>query len=511
MSRAKNSLYLIAATVFTQVLQILAVRYYLQWLGEESWGLFSIVLVTMQYVTLLTMGAYVGATRLIVQAFAAGNRERAWRTQQCFFWFYMVVAAIGATVAVGLAFIYKSPQPEYALTLRWMFFGAALNFIFRLMDTSLGVMLGAQERFANLAVRRSVEKIVVVGVSLVGAYYFRTPMVLVVGSIIGAFVSLIINAVTIRLSDPDFRFRPRFDRDIIRDLAQFTLRSFPHHFGSTIASSADRLLMPFALQNTRALALVANYNIAYRVPETIAGSIGPINDTLVPHLIRKSDEDPHAFSGLVDRYARIAFGIGLTFVMITAGFGYPLLKLWLGGEKPMGVEWITLLIGVYFAIDPYYITMIKVFYAVGKPQKAFPFTVFNAVMMLAFSYPIIGTFGLLGVAIQKVCIQLVMIFPYLWTLRKHAAPYLDLKKHFLLWLGAAGYGGTLTAIAFGISHLPVIQEQPLYALPLIPIFMTACALGLMRMGLTPVPEFFKRRARFLAKWDSAPATIARPQ
>jgi O-antigen/teichoic acid export membrane protein len=503
LSKAKSSIFLSAASLFGLGLNFLALPWLIRWIGVNEFGLFGYLQVIALYVGLIDLGYTHGAVKRMTEAFGRGDREQAWLVQRCLLTVHIRLGLIGfgilalisvtAASSPGLAGWLFPPGTSGVYQRDFLLVLIGGSFLLGAVSGALAPVFIAAEKFQSMAVRDAVQRIVSLAAGLWAAYTYGTLFAYILASTLGTITGFLFNFFTLKRSFADFRLRPGYDKEVFRDLKQIGVRSYVHRIGSMMANSIHKPLMAQA----DSAAMIARYELASRVPEAIKAIVDPVSQTVLPQLTREAATDSSAFARSVERYSMIGLGLGVSLILVPAGFGLAILKVWAGNNPAVTpvTDIVLLLAAVYFTFELFYIMLTKAFYALGNMHLMAPFSIFNGVATLLLTVPMVRNFGLVGVAVQNVAIDLVQLVPILLVVRRHAATDLRVWSQAVNVLIAVGIGAGIAVGAFYMMRLEVFARSPWLAIALIPVFSAATFFLLVGLRLTPLPEDVRKLLR----------------
>jgi O-antigen/teichoic acid export membrane protein len=279
------------------------------------------------------------------------------------------------------------------------------------------------------------------------------------------------------------------DRGILKSMWSFVRRSYPNHVLGIVASTADRVLIEKAV----GAAPLAGYAVASRIPEVISSLLQPIQETMQPLLSRAHVLGEREFAAQVARATRMALAVGCGFIFVPCGFAEPLLKLWLRDQYVPDLAPIVAGIALYRAFEFYNLSVLLSFIAAGEPGRATPTSIWNAVTTAALSFPVALHFGLPGIVVMNVIIQ-VQFVPLTWVLFRKVIPDGPLRSQLVAAAGILAISGASAAGAWALAGVEVIARWPWLALVAAPVWSAATVLVFARLGLTPLPSSLARWA-----------------
>jgi hypothetical protein len=188
--------------------------------------------------------------------------------------------------------------------------------------------------------------------------------------------------------------------------------------------------------------------------------------------------------------------VGCGLIFLPCAFASPLLQLWLGNKFVPEMAWVMLAVGLYRTLETFYSSLALSMIAHGSPKRVLPFTLYNAVALIALMWPVAVAFGIVGVAVLRVAVHLAQFVPLMVMVRKWIAPEINLRHWLVRALATVGVAAVLAAIAVTLWGTPLVERQPWVALLLAPLFSAAYFVTVDRLGVANVPEGIKKRARW---------------
>jgi O-antigen/teichoic acid export membrane protein len=500
VSKARSSVVLSAASIFGLGLNFLALPWLIRWLGPAEWGLLLYFQTLSLYVGLIDIGFTNGAIKRMAEAFGDEDRAQAWKVQRCLFWvqlalgtgglFIFALLALGVATSASFAAFLLPTTNEHIYRLEWLLPLIGTSFWINAATGALTPVFVAGEKFGSMAVRDAIQRVLSLALGLIAARTYGTLFAYLLASNIGAVLGFLLNFVTLRRAFPDFALRPQFDKHVFRDLSIIGGRSYVHRIGSMLANSVHIPLMAKA----GGAVLPTQYQLAGRVPEAIKAIVDPISQTVLPHLTREAAKDRQLFARSVERYSMIGLGLGISLILVPAGFGSAILAVWAKNNPALTPvsHIVLLLLGIYFTFELFFIMLTKAFYALGTLHYMAPFSLFNAAATLVLTVPVVRNFGLVGIAVQNVAIDLAQLVPMLWVVKRYAAPDLRLWSQLRNILIAMGVGVGVALGAFWLVNFEPIASHPWLALAFIPIASAVTFALLATLRPVPLPEDLRR-------------------
>lgn len=484
MSKAKSTLYLSVARFFGLAISLISLPLYFGWLGKEVWGAILTLTLLNRFVSLVDFSLIDGSTREMTSGFAAGDAaraHRAWRTT------LVVGATVGLATALiywGLSLLIKIAEIQNVGGYSGLFLLAGVAFGLNYLATAYGSVFSSQRRFGEVAITNAVMNLVGAISSLTLVYFFRTPHVFFVGTIIGSLATLGIAWQMQRKAD-----RPAVegwvDRECLDASLKYGAKMYVNKIAAAFANVADKLLTVPALGTEK----LANYSAGGRIPET-GFELLPINQVVLQDFIHAKEQGAQAFAQAFERSTRIALAVGCCLILVPCSLGEPVLRLWLKDQFVAEMAPVMLFIGFYRALEVYYGSIGSALYGFGVPQRAAPYTIYNAVATAALAYPVAKSYGIVGLALVNVGIHSLQFLPLTYQASKWLAPGIQLRQHFSKLAGILAVTLALAAAGWYTSQSDLLRTSPWLVLLLAPIWSGLAVMIVFKAGFAEKPHFF---------------------
>jgi O-antigen/teichoic acid export membrane protein len=504
MSKTRGSIGLVAAKLVQLVLQVVAVRLYLKWLGQDSYGIVLLFAALAPYLLLLDIGFTVAAQRLMTQRLSEGDPEGARRVHRCLIYLNAWITLASAITFVFLFLFLPLKAPGITMGERvWIFVAAGVQFLATWLNFTLVAALMAYERFRRLAALNAIASIVTVLLGIAAAYVWRSPQALLGANAFSAMAILAINAHALK---PVFGYVPiwgTYDPDITKELRTVGLRSYVHRAIGGLASSTDKVLLGSVI-GTREL---SQYAVPTRLPETLYDTLSPVYTTTLPELTRaRSAQDPK-LPTILEHNSLLVLGLACGALLVPCGFGSPLLLVLFGETFPQG-DVVCVLMALCKSVELFYAALAMLFYAEGRPDRLVPLTLANAAGMAVLTIPAYHWFGFGGIAALKAVITMAQFGPIMALVRRNlgaadAVRSLSLRALLIL----------LVAICFAIgamylSRTAWMTNAPWLSLVLAPVAASIYVALVVGTRICPLPSGAKRR---LKAWLNRDAELSSSQ
>jgi len=241
---------------------------------------------------------------------------------------------------------------------------------------------------------------------LVGLVAFKNLEGVFGGGLFGSLVGLLVNSA--RKRKEGFRWVEgfKFDRTEATALVKFAGMTLPGNILSRLGRNIDKGII-LAVLGAPTLALYQNI---LRIPESIDDLMNRVHDVSTPRMAR------FAVNG--NKEELISFSLQALKIISTAGIvvgglfsatGNQVLMAVFGLKSLPNAELVLVLMGGYYAMELALGVLTRVATVSAKAYIGWPFSIFNSVCTLTFTGFAAKNFGLNGVGVMNLCIDLVQI------------------------------------------------------------------------------------------------------
>lgn len=459
-------------------------------LGAAGFGACVFLIAVGRWVGLIDLGFHDGSQRLMTQAFDSGDSAKGFSVARTYVRLLLVHAAAGFLVFLLLSQVIHVPEFGRGVDMRGLFLAAGATFAGQYLFFGSCIYFNSRRQFGHLAVSSGVQTLVSAASALALTLWLRVPEAYLAGFAAGNALLAIYNFATASSQSSGVTGVRGFDRDAFGYSLRFGAKLYLTRVCAVVTATFDRILVTNAL----GAPAVTPYASAARIPEA-AQEVLPINLPVLPEITRAQMEGPERFAESVQTNTVTVFAVSCAAILVPCAFAEPLLSVWLGDKYSPEMAWVMLLVGAHGALQMLYTGLAQAMIAHGSPERVLPFTLYNAVVLLALAYPSAVTFGIVGVAGLRLAIHLVQFVPILSFTRRTVVPNVDLGK----WLGSLG--GTLVVACFFAAGAVLTWQlpSPWISIALVPLF-SALFLAVVHFSrLAPMPERVVRRFRGLKK------------
>ena len=483
MRRTRNTLYLSAARLLGQAVGFFSFPLILGILGKEGWGVCSMLLALSVFVGLLDLGLGEGLCRMLVARVGRGEMEEASSIHRAIERVVLIAGGVQVLAFVVLALMRGESLPLYVL--------AGLTLVARTALMNLSTWFAAHHDFRDIAIANVINNLLGSVGALGLVLWMRRPEALFIAWLMAGLISTAYIRLRIRKLG---LVGAGYTAEHVREASIFSRSYFASKVATAFQQGSDRLAIQHVLGN----GALGQYSSGCRLPET-ANEVLPLYSIAGPEMIQAREKGPEEFAQSVNHNLRMALLVAMVAIAIPCSFGPVFGRVWLGPNFIPEIGWVMALMGSYYAVGVYMSMSAHVILATGKAQQILPFTLFNASVTLFGSPYIAKHYGIVGVAVMNVSINVLLIVPLTWvTLRLAMAP--SAARSALSALSGIFLIGCL-AVATGMGASNWLAAQGwnwgfLVAAPLLMVVVSAAIVGL---GLSPMPHLFSRLKSLVRK------------
>jgi len=417
---AKNILSNWTCYVFSMAVNFFVAPYVVRHLGNEQYGVWTIVLSLTGYLGLLDLGVRGAVTRYTARYHAQANHQRTNETTSAAMATFLLTSLLALVVSVILAFFaiqHLKMPPQNFFAARVVLMVTGVNICVSLVNGVYGGVLVGLQRFD-----------VTNGVEVVNSAARAGAVVLVLylgmGIITLAFVQLFFTVTRLvasfRLAHhyyPELRVRPlEADRPNLKSVFSFSFFTFLMQISASVIYASDNVVIGAYLP----VAAVTFYAIGGNLVEyarTMVSGISQATSPLASALQARDD-----FAGLRKLIlhssqlgSMVAMPIALTFILRGSHF----IGLWMGAQyADLSGKVLAVLSGTILFTAGNTPTG-GIMLGLGKHKPIVPALMFEGICNLTLSILLLGRMGVLGVAVGTLipCLLTSLLF-WPWYVRR---------------------------------------------------------------------------------------------
>lgn len=382
-----NALFLYLRTAVSMILQLLAVRYLLKYLGEDGYGLYGLIGSIVAIVSNL-MGLLASSVQRFLNIAIGRKDDKAVKeifNSAVVIHLFISILLILITLALGTAAMPHLDIPGDLQTQAWwVLLFSALTMGVDILAVPYTAMLMAYERFnayAALTILDSVLKLVIV---LLLIFFPVSRVAIYAGMLLGV-------AITVRLlywgvCRKSFRrlvkIERKIDRQYLRSLTEFAGFKGIGIVSNTLQSTGINFILNIVA------GLVANTarTISYQILSAVNVLVWNVNYAFLPRIMTLYGErNIPEYTKMVEQMSKFTFLINLIMAFTLSVLIYPILNLWLG-EIPEYTPVFIVLIFLYAISRSFIDSIDAVFSAEGKVKGIQVVLTIGMVLILALAW-----------------------------------------------------------------------------------------------------------------------------
>jgi len=368
-------------------------------LGDDRYGIWSLVEATVAYFTLLDLGIGISVVRYVAKFEEIEDREQLNRVFCTTLYIFVGAAALIVSATAGAAWVWTQPfgvPAELAQDTRWLILLLGANVAAGLVASVFGSVLHALGRFPA-------KTMIETGSRIAGAGFMLAVLAAGGGLVELAVVVLgctmvrgTLEAAAARRYLPHLNFSPRLaNRETFCTIRGYSVRAFVVLVAGRISYSSDAIVIGAFL----APQWITFFVVAGRLTEYVRDAVWSLTAVLTPAISALETRGDHAAirRTFLDG-TRYTLMLVLPVAMGLLILGKPFLTLWLDAphaEASYPVL-VILTIGMVFALSQSVAG--RILYGMGQLSWLTVAVVLEAVANILISVSLIGPFGIEGVA-----------------------------------------------------------------------------------------------------------------
>jgi O-antigen/teichoic acid export membrane protein len=474
-----------AARIVGMGLQLAAVPLYLRWIGEAGYGTYALSGIIGMYIMVSDPGFSEATVAQISKLRALGQEEDAWATQRTHLGVVLVLSVVVILTALLLGLVlHIGDMPLTRGGVVAMCLLVAVQGLAFLVSTVFTAVLQALGRFTELSYVAVTTSLASVIFAVALGFIYRSPLAVIAGQTLGSLIQPLFSYRLAATFSGQRLLAPRIRRQYLNPLLANSMRELPNRIVALLGGTGDKAIIAGVL----GVAVGGQYTRSARLPEALNDALQPVGSTALPELSRRHAIGDSEFAEGVVRTTLLSLSVGVSFILVPAGFGLPFLSVWLGPGMPALGPAILLGIAFYRMVQIYGQTFSMAFFAAGKPQISLPFGVFNALVTVTMTAVALKFYGLIGAVYMNVGIAAVMFLAYGPVARMTAVRQLPLGSLMAKSIASVAIGGAFTWAGYELSHQTELGGSLRWVgLACIPAASLLCVGTLIAFRLCPVP------------------------
>lgn len=455
----KNIIYGFGAQTILLLLGVVASPFIIHNLGNDAYGLLSLVTVFAGYLALLDLGLGASIIKYLSEYAAKDDTESLQKVISTAMSIYLIIGAVGALLAFILAPILTTSWlkiPEYLVPVAInVIYLTGLGFLINMIVSVLSAVPNALQRMDITSMRNIFFSLLgtggVVGLLAVGQGLQTVVIWNVVVSVMAAFSFVLIYRKLL----PGFSLKPGFDRDIFKKLLRFSGFKLFSNIGGQVVFQIDRVLIGIF----QPIAMVTFYTAPLMLVQKGFSFLMNLTTAVFPAISEShSLEDHQRTKDLYLRATKFTIFLMIPFYLLLFILASELMLVWLGQEFALkSATTLQILSAAYFvaALSAPAVTASE---AVGKPEIPSFFAMLSAAINLIAALILVPRFGIEGAAwamFINFALQ-VPLFVLVVNRRVMKISHLELLKYSYFKPIISGLGATiLTFIVINTITFPV--------------------------------------------------------
>lgn len=373
----------------------------IKFLGKTDYGLYSLVISLVSYLSLMDMGLGNAIVRYISKNRIDGNKSYEAKLLGFFLKFYLIIGIVTLILGINISFFSSeifggSLNSTEVQNIKWMIFILSINFSFAFILNVFTAAIHAYERFVFLKILNIIKLILapiltvillINGGGLIGITIITTSVNMIV-LLIGYFYAKKYLKIKVKLES--------IDKKIYKEIYFYSFFIFISALADRLYWQTDQILLGI-LESPQ---IVAIYAIGIQLVMIFASLSTAISNLYLPkitQLVITNDSSKH-INRLFNDVSRYQFIILSLFFSGFIIFGKRFIEIWVGND------FIEAYLIIVIIMIPFFVELIQnVAFSLMQAKGVYYFRaialVISAILNLLISIPIIKNYGMIGTAI----------------------------------------------------------------------------------------------------------------
>lgn len=477
-------MYLAGVRIVVLAVQFASIPFLIAWLGKAAFGAAQFAALFVGWAAMVDIGFGEGGLIYMMRAGADTQLDR-WALWGTHFRLLLAHAFGGAVIlaVIGLFWPVSKEVPHPST----LFACAGLFFFTQTVANTYTQFWTATQNFQRLSMQNLNGQFASVALSVSGVYFTRRPEAFLLGNALGLVFATLASSRAMRKMRPaDVGAKP-FSWAMAKDFLKIGFQSYPNRIFSLIMGTADRMLV-----GKRSTVALNDYNNSVRIGDGLNDLSTTIRQTYYADIAQSHVAGPDAVAKSVDRFSRLILGVGICAILVPSSFGAPILHLWLKDKAYAGGAFVLICRAIYCTMELYYSTFGIGMITAGKAKWLLPQIITNGLITLTLTLPLYGAFGLEGVGMMNVGIEIILFLPILLIFRKNITNSFPIGWHLTHVIPIILLGALLVGIGTTLGSVLVAHHAEWLSLLIMPIMVVVSALLLFATGLVPMTDGIRR-------------------
>ncbi len=393
-----NSTIVVFAQIWGMLLALGITPYVYRSLGSERYGLFALVLVLANYLTVVDFGFGWGTIKFVAEYAAQSDLVKMQGVVRVAIWLSLAMGIVLAVVLACLApwlssSVFSVPQDQIGIVSMGVMMAGGVAILILESNVLAGVLKGLQRFDYAISLQSFFTTIRMVGYVLLlkTGHGLLSMWILTIATML--LCALAYRACIKRLV-PEISLWPRLDRTSFRTLFSFSVFGFGTRLLTMPYFYLDKLFIGSLLPMAALAYYVIPFNLAHKL-----GGIGSLAVSVLFPSASERAHDPQKIQELYRRTVPIAYGVIVPMVLVAVTMGPSFLHYWIDEDFAVQAGLPLILIAIGFgaaalgSVDGMFLE------GVGKPKVRTAIYFVLALVSLPLCYVLTRRFGIAGTAV----------------------------------------------------------------------------------------------------------------
>ena len=400
------------------LLAFVVTPYLLEGLGEEGFGLRSILIMLVGYFSMINFGVS-GAVTKYMSEYVKIDNDYVKDVLSTSFWIHLILGVLGG-LALSLISEYlvnklfhisKELEVEAITALRL----SAFSFIFTMMNSWAGAVVSGNHRYDILNYTMSLYGTL----TLVGSYILVEAgngiIGVAVANLIASICLLIVYVYIFKQLNLFINLEIKIKKHVATRLFKFGSHFFIFQIFGMLFSQLDRFLISVYL----GASILTYYVIPHQVAIVVHQLTSKVMEFLMPLVSSLRNNDINKLREICVRGTTISLFLSLSLAIPIIIYGEKILLFWMNNEVSKNSSDILLILTFTYILMSITAVSSSIFSGMGYPYVVSSASVITGIIASILYFFYIESYGLYGIAIAGLISVFITIIYYLFMLNKY--------------------------------------------------------------------------------------------
>ena len=483
----RNTLYSITGSFWNYLVYILLTPYVISKIGKEGYGIWSLVIVFINYVAYFDLSVNNSYVKFISESYTKRDYRRINEVVNTgvvfYFFFSLIVLSLFFPLKSFLLSFFKIPSPLIKDVIFVFSIVLIITLIARIFEVFSAILMGLQRMDVTnkLTIVMSFPKAAGIFFFLERGWGLKG---LALNEMLIVTFSILASAILAKRFLPELRIGREFVKiERLKELLRFGIKLFSSRLSTFTNFQFDKVLIPHFI----GVSFITFYDLGSKIIMSARHFVLLLTTAVVPAVSELHTEgQKEKVYALYLRSTKYVISLGLPLMLFAVVTAPEIMYGWMGKGYGLSVSILRILaLGYFFNMAAG--TISPIVQGIGRPEMQMRIALLSLSINIPLSLLLITQMGILGAALGTTIAMGIAAISYFWRFHKlfKKSPLASLKDFFFLPSLSAVTGSLLLFAFFSIFH-PIVHQNRVVALVFVTfalsIFLFSHILFLFKSG-----------------------------